>query len=443
MEGSIPHLLTLNCHEAWVHQLGYLNCRLDIIDGLPGRYCVNWDTGVRPVPHGAHLVTLDEVLESRPAYDCIVTHNLTDLLDLKTLPGPRILVIHNTLDGRIRQHGLNMPPETLRALVLNYLGLVGGHAVAVSTLKGRSWGITEDIVNFAVDVDQYLPWSGEVAAGVRVSNQISNRKEILLWDFHEAAFRDMEIRLVGSNVDIAGVSPSRSWDDLKSILSVHRFFIHTAHPQLEDGYNMATLEAMASGLPILGNKHPSSPIEHGVSGFLTDNPQELRHYAEVLLRNKELAGKMGEEARKKVAEQFSTERFVQRFRESIEIARLKWEGRKLPDSYFSRQPSNGDEELTLLVRSGRFIALGEIFQNCLRSVDIEGGVAVLDEMMELLSMPRNICISSLGEMEKVIMDVSDRLMGLRDHRSAELLLKTVLILPTYQTGTQPLLSRSG
>ena len=434
MEGSIPHLLTPNCHEAWVHQLGYLNCGLDIIDGLPGRYCNKWDSGVRPVPSGARLVTLDEVLESRPAYDCIVTHNLTDLLELKTLAGPRILVIHNTLDGRIRQHGLNMPPETLRTLVLNYLGLVGGHGVAVSTLKGRSWGLNEDIVNFAVDVNQYLPWSGEVAAGLRVSNQISNRKEILLWDFHEAAFRDMDIRLVGFNQDMAGVKPSRNWNDLKSILSAHRFFIHTAHPQLEDGYNMATLEAMASGLPILGNRHPSSPIQHGVSGFLSDDPQELRHYAEVLLRNKELAGKMGEEARKRVAEQFSMGRFVERFRESVEIAQAKWKRRKLPDSYFSHQPFNSDEELTLLVRSGRFIALGEIFKNCLRSEDIDGAVAVLDEMMELLGIPRNIHISSLGEMEKVIIDVSDRLMGLRDHRSAELLLKTMLILPTCQAG---------
>jgi hypothetical protein len=432
MEGSIPYLLTLNCHEAWVHQLGYLDCKLDIIDGLPGRYCNKWDMNVRPIPKGARLVTLGEVLESRPAYDCVIAHNITDLLDLKTLPGPRILVIHNTLDGRIRQHGLNMPPETLRSLLFNYLDLLGGHGVAVSTLKGRSWGMTDDIVTLGVDVKRYLPWSGELAAGLRVSNQIASRKEILLWDYHEAAFEGMDIRLVGFNPDMVGVTPSRSWDDLKSILSAHRFFVHTAHPELEDGYNMATLEAMASGLPILGNRHPTSPVEHGVSGFLCDDPRELRHYAEILLRDRELAGKMGEEARKRAAERFPMAGFAERFKRSIEIAKAKWKGRKLPDAYFSRQPFNNGEELTLLIKNGRFIALGEIFRNCLRFDDMDGAAAILDEMMELLEMPRNGCISSLGEMEKVIIDVSDRLMGLRDHRSAELLLKTMGILPTCQ-----------
>ena len=101
-----------------------------------------------------------------------------------------------------------------------------------------------------------------------------------------------------------GVNPSSDWNDLKSILSSHRFFIHTAHPELEDGYNLATLEAMAAGLPVLGNRNPTSPVEHGVSGFLSDSPRELKICSAPLCRDRELAGRMGEAARKKVAERF-------------------------------------------------------------------------------------------------------------------------------------------
>ena len=61
---------------------------------------------------------------------------------------------------------------------------------------------------------------------------------------------------------------------------------------------MATLEAMAAGLPVLGNPHPTSPIEHGVSGFLSDDPAELHASAERLLQDRELAVHMGKEARK-------------------------------------------------------------------------------------------------------------------------------------------------
>ncbi len=107
MELPPPRLLVFNCHEAWVHQLGYLGYDLDIVDGLPGRYCSRWDTGVRPVPGMARLVNLKDVVEDGNPYHCLIAHNITDLLDLKMISGPRILVFHNTLEGLTRQHGLD------------------------------------------------------------------------------------------------------------------------------------------------------------------------------------------------------------------------------------------------------------------------------------------------------------------------------------------------
>jgi len=299
-------LLTLNCHEGWVYQLGYLDFDIDIIDGLPGRYCDQWDTRMRPVPRGAHLKRMEEILGSRPSYDCIVLHNITDLLDLRTLPGPRLLVIHETLEGRIRQHGLNMSPPQLRLLLQHYLELIGGHAMAVSPLKAQGWGFIADVVPNCVDIEAYLPWRGHVASGLRVANQISKRKEILLWEFHER-LQGHSCADCGFQPDMSVVGPPRNWDELKSILSEYRFFIHTAHPELEDGYNNAMLEAMAAGLPVLGNLHPSSPIEHGVSGFLSDDPEELGRYAGRLLQDRELAGRMGEEARKRSPNSFRSE----------------------------------------------------------------------------------------------------------------------------------------
>ena len=425
-------LLIPNCHEAWVYQLGYLDYDLDIIDGLPGRYCTKWDTNARPFPDNAARVSLDQVLKSRPTYDCIITHNITDLMDLRSIPGPRILVIHSTLDGQVRQHGLVMPPEKLKALLHNYLELVGGHTVSVSALKGKSWGLGEDIVEFGVDLDEYPPWSGEIAAGLRISNQISNRKEILFWHFHEAAFRDIEVQLVGFNPDMPGVIPSRSWDDLKSILCSHRFFIHTAHPDLEDGYNMATVEAMAAGLPILGNRHPTSPIEHGVSGFLSDDPEELKGYGQLLIRDKDLAGRMGDAARQVAHERFSIKKFVNQFKRSIETARAKWKTRKITDSYFSPEAAGKNGKVLLLVRSGRFLHLAEILRNHAVSGEIEQAVAVLDEVMKLLILPRNVSISSLNDLIRLIAGVSSRLMTLNDHNSAGLFAKTALILSKFR-----------
>ena len=165
MMQTSQRLLTLNCHESWIHQLGYLGFELDIIDGLPGRYCTQWDTRMRPVPRRASLATLDKVLASR-AHVWLHHHSQCHRLARReNLPGPRILVIHETLEGRIRQHGLNMSPDQLRLLVHHYLDLVGGHAVAISPLKARAWRFIEDVIQNCVDVGEYLPWSGDWPRG--------------------------------------------------------------------------------------------------------------------------------------------------------------------------------------------------------------------------------------------------------------------------------------
>ena len=194
--------------------------------------------------------------------------------------------------------------------------------------KGESWGFTEDIVPFGIDADGYLPHSGEIAAGLRICNFISSRRRILCWDLHEKAFDGLPIALVGHNPDIPGVEAAQDWSHLKKMLQSHRFYIHTADSRYEAGHNMATAEAMAAGLPILSNRHPTSPVKHGISGFLSDNPRELRHYAGILLEDRELANLMGVQ-RRTVMEQFSLTQFRNGFLRSIEIARHKWQERAL------------------------------------------------------------------------------------------------------------------
>jgi len=318
-------LLVFDCHEALVHQLQALPQPMDVVVGLRGRQTDGWDESIRPVPRNARLVRLDEVLRRPQAYRCIVAQNLSDLLDAKFLEGPRLLVIHETLDGTMREQGTTVPAHEFRSAVSKFVRMTGTHVVAVSKLKGRSWGFEDDIVAFSADPAAYPVWKGDLARGLRVANHIHRRPRILLWEFHQQSFAGLPITLVGKNPEMDGVKPSAGWDDLKETFSRHRFFIHTADPALEDGYNMATLEAMAAGLPVIGNRHPTSPVEHGVNGFLSDDAAELRGYAERLLADRELAAVMGQAARKTVAEHFSSARFREDFSRSIEIARRKWQ----------------------------------------------------------------------------------------------------------------------
>jgi Glycosyl transferases group 1 len=320
----MPRLLVFNCHEAWVHQLRLLDTPLDVIVDLPGRHTRGWDSSVRPLPPLARVVSLREVVAAHESYDCIIVHNLTDLLDVKPVPGPRLLVIHLTLEGMILEQRARTDPSEFLRTVHQYVETTSAHVVAVSKLKGRSWGFQDHIVPLTVDPADYLPWHGNFSQGLRVSSFILRRPRTLLWDFHRAAFSRIPVTLVGHNPELPGVQPSRDWNDLKQILQRHRFFVHTAHPLLEDGYNTAALEAMAAGLPIIGNRHPTSPIEHGVSGFLSDDPSELHTFALRLLHDQALALQMGEAAQAVVLNNFSPAAFRQAMLSAIHSAHQKW-----------------------------------------------------------------------------------------------------------------------
>ncbi len=316
-----PRLLVFNCHEAWVHQLSALDYDLDIVCGLPGRYTPGWDTHIRPVPARGRLISLDEARTRR--YACIIAHNPTDLLDVKDRPEPRLLVHHLPVEARILEERSRLSAAEARGLLHRYVQLSGTHVVAVSRLKGRSWGTAGDIVPFGADPGDYEPCSGEIPCGLRIANFIQRRRTFLHWAFHEQTFAGVPVRIVGHNPGMAGAAPSRDWDHLKDLLRTHRFYIHTAHPELEDGFNMATVEAMAAGLPVLGNRHPTSVVEHGVNGFVSDDPAELRRYARLLLDDRKLALRMGAEARATVQRRFSVTAFRSNMERAIQSARRK------------------------------------------------------------------------------------------------------------------------
>jgi hypothetical protein len=340
-------LLVFNCHEPWVYQMETLGHPLDIVVNLRGKYNRGWDERMRPAPRGANFVSLDQALQSPKQYYCIVGHNTTDLLDVRTRKEPRILVLHHSLEGRLAEETVHVDPTEMVRMLHAYVRLMRVHVVASSMFKGESWGFTEDIVPFGIDTDAYLPHSGELAAGLRICNFVTNRRRILSWDLHEKAFDGLPITLVGHNPDLPGVEAAQDWAHLKRMLQSHRFYVHTADPRYEAGHNMAMAEAMAAGLPVLSNRHPTSPIKHGVSGFLSDNPRELRHYAQILMEDRELAHMMGTQARKTIAEQFSLTRFRDGFQRSIEIARRKWQMESTSAEGLGAKP---DQQLTSAVR---------------------------------------------------------------------------------------------
>ncbi len=283
---------------------------------------------MRPLPEGARTVTLDDVRFGGVQYDCVINHNITDLLDTKFLDAPKLLVLHDTLEGRMAQQDADFDAREMRAVLNTYLASVGGHAVAISRSKAKSWGVTHVVVHNSADPEAYLPYVGDVACGLRVANHVNSKRVFLAWDFHEEALNGLPLRIVGHNPDIAGVEAADDWSHLKRMLASHRFLVHTADPRFEDGYNMAVLEAMAAGMPVLTNRHPTTIVEHGVSGYVAETPAEMRTYAERLLADEGLAQELGANAKREITRNFSPDRFRVEFGKAIQEARKKWSRRR-------------------------------------------------------------------------------------------------------------------
>lgn len=320
------HLLVLNCHEAWVYQLQSLGARLDIVIDLPGRKVRGWDSRMRPLPDGAETMTLADALANPRPWDAVICHNITDVIDTAKIDAPRLLILHETLDGRMAQQDAKFSRDEMVTLLRTYLERLGAHAIAVTAAKGESWGVPGKPLYSAADPSDYLSPSYRTAAGLRVANHVTTKRVFLDWDFHEQAFGALPVTLVGHNPEL-GIQAAEDWDHLKALFAEHRFFIHTADPRYEDGFNMAMIEAMAAGLPVVGNVHPTSPITHGVDGFLASTPAEAARYAARLLADRELARTMGAAARQTAVEKFSSDAFQRGIRDALDRAAKKYRRR--------------------------------------------------------------------------------------------------------------------
>jgi hypothetical protein len=316
----LVRLLVLNCHEPWIYQLRVLDARLDLVVDLRGHKAAGWDERMRPLPPNARLLSLaGAAAEPAGQWDAVICHNISDLIETSAIAAPKLLVLHDTLDGRMAQQGAGFEKSQMVALLRQYLDHLGAHAVAVTAAKGASWGIEGNPLHCFADPDEYLAPTYAKAAGLRVANDVTSKRVFLAWEFHEAAFAGLPVTLVGHNPQL-GIEAARDWDDLKRNFADHRFFVHTADPRYEDGFNMAMVEAMAAGLPVISNAHPTSPITHGVDGYLAEHPRNAREYAAALLADVNLARTMGDAARRTAIARFAPTFFRAGASRAIEVA---------------------------------------------------------------------------------------------------------------------------
>jgi glycosyltransferase involved in cell wall biosynthesis len=143
------------------------------------------------------------------------------------------------------------------------------------------------------------------------------RRVILGYDRYRKIVRSVPCRIVGENPGLPDAFTASDWEALKENYRNHRAYVYTALSEYEDGYNLAMLEAMATGMPVVSIENDTSPIIDGVNGFISDDERVLEKRLKQLLLDREKAAAMGTAARQTVSNLFGIHRFIQNWRRLI------------------------------------------------------------------------------------------------------------------------------
>ncbi|MBI4667220.1 MAG: glycosyltransferase [Nitrospinae bacterium] len=313
-------ILSFNWHTPYLSLLAGLRQHTFEIApaNLEASFLKPWDEAMRPMPENVSAITKEEARErlSNPGYyDLMIAHNVKDIVMAKDFALPKILVFHNRLSTEAE---LGKKPEIVKDYREWVRQLVSGvYCVFISETKRHDWGIPGEIIMPGIDTSLYGGYTGENPVVLRIGNNLKVRDLMTGYSVQEEALADLANVIFGMNADIPASRLSSGWDELKEAYRRNRLFINTTMAPWEDGYNLAMLESMATGMPVLTLENPTCPLTDGVDGFVGATAADLRARAQRLLEDLPQAKSIGAEGRKTVERLFPISAFHEKWAAAI------------------------------------------------------------------------------------------------------------------------------
>lgn len=310
-------ILTTDWHIPYIFLLAYTGHEFHVVG--------SWNKMQRPQPPNVAVISEKEAIHSlqNQGYDLIIGHHpMHDPIRFGFYGLSKGVPYVQVLHGRLERTGYKRS-SVKRVLKWLYKSVVLApisrwkfmHSVFISLTVQKSWRLRGTVITPGVPIEEMVPWSGHLKTLLVVGNNL-HREHFDYIALLELAKR-LPLKILGENPKIPIAKPATNWDDLKRHYSECRAFVNlTTEP--EDGYNLATLEAMAAGMPILTLAHPTSPIRDGYNGLAGEDLEELLMKGKLLLSDCALAHDLGSRARETVREAFSMARFIQRWNECLE-----------------------------------------------------------------------------------------------------------------------------
>jgi len=300
-------ILTFPCAEIFMTQLARLGCSIEVavatgtVANQPWMLARALPPDIRPVPWTAaraRRVTAD--------YDVVICHTLDELAGVRAAAAAMPAVLRP-----------NPPREAMFGLgadqAFRLLGSDGSTTSCVfdSVAHRRAWSRIDGVVIApGVNISAFGPYAGDEPSVLIAGHLLA---ELPL----QSGYPALERITAGLPVVALGFNPSLGQSRLVSprldrlaAYRRHRLYLNTAVSPFADAANPWVLEAMASGMPVVTLADAASPVEHGVTGLVADEPAGARLHVMELLEDHDLAMRLGRAARESIDRRYPPERFL-------------------------------------------------------------------------------------------------------------------------------------
>jgi hypothetical protein len=276
-----------------------------------------WDTDYAPVPDNYHIInTIPDYID----FDLILTHTSCD----------RMFKAHQHLAGSdVTQGNKTGIPILRHTHVLPDVRFDVPSQIAafqqyprdkdsfISAYNMAQWGTADgSVVEHGVDTEFWGEgWGANNDSRelycLSVVNEFPSRDWCCGFNLWREMASHTPCKVVGKCTgEHAGFSqPAQCREHLRDIYQTAAVFLNTS---LHSPVPSVLLEAMSCGCAVVSTNNCMIPeiIQNGKNGLVSNDPQELKGFLQLLLKDHDLAKELGNNARKTIVEKYNLERFV-------------------------------------------------------------------------------------------------------------------------------------
>ena len=165
------------------------------------------------------------------------------------------------------------------------------------------------VIEHSVAIDPTAHYQGNLERGITVINGIQKRPRIAGYDLFLQARELLPLDIAGMQTEQLGGLGDIPYRHLHRRVAEYRFLFS---PMRYTSLPLAVIEAMTLGMPVVALATTELPtvIEHGKSGYISCNVDELHDGMRYLLAHPDEARRMGEHAQKVARARFGLDRFI-------------------------------------------------------------------------------------------------------------------------------------